>query len=89
METPAPPKGAKLTKRPLVTKGSTSSSTSSGPAKKSAAATLAAQKREAQRKQFMEMKKKNRMAMNQAQNGDNAAGNDDSVSSKSNGVDKV
>ncbi|XP_055706975.1 uncharacterized protein LOC129804026 [Phlebotomus papatasi] len=89
VEAKAPPQGAKLTKRPLATKGSTSSSTSSGPAKKSAAATLAAQKREAQRKQLMEMKKKSRMAMNQAQNGDNAAGNDDSVSTKSNGVDKV
>ncbi|XP_059613447.1 uncharacterized protein LOC132259718 isoform X2 [Phlebotomus argentipes] len=69
VEAPAPPQGAKLTKRPLGSaKGSSSSAAAAS--KKSEAATLAAQKREAQRKQLMELKRKNRMAMNQAQNGD-------------------
>lgn len=45
-----------MTKRPIA-------SNASGAAKKSASAIAAAQKREAQRKQFMEMKRKNRMAL--------------------------
>lgn len=53
---PKSPQGAKLTKRPIA-------SNATGAAKKSASAIAAAQKREAQRKQFMEMKRKNRMAL--------------------------
>lgn len=45
-----------MTKRPIATNAS-------GAAKKSASAVAAAQKREAQRKQLMEMKRKNKMAM--------------------------
>lgn len=69
----APPQGSKLTKRPISrTTTNTTSTTSTaagkigengGAAKKSAASIAAAQKREAQRKQLMEMKRKNKMAM--------------------------
>lgn len=57
-----PPQGSKLTKRPIQSKASASNPQASSP-KKSAAAIALAQKREAQRKQFMEMKRKNKLAM--------------------------
>lgn len=44
-----------MTKRPIAT-------SASGAAKKSASAIAAAEKREAQRKQFMELRRKNKMA---------------------------
>lgn len=44
-----------MTKRPIA-------SSASGAAKKSASAIAAAEKREAQRKQFIEMRRKNKMA---------------------------
>ncbi|XP_055689271.1 uncharacterized protein LOC129793355 isoform X2 [Lutzomyia longipalpis] len=66
-----PPQGAKLTKRPLSSKSNTSSEQSQT-SKKSVAGTLAAQKREAQRQQLMELKRKNRMVLNQTQNSDSA-----------------
>lgn len=56
------PQGSKLTKRPITSKANPSA-TQASPAKKSAAAIALAQKREAQRKQFMEMKRKNKLAM--------------------------
>ncbi|XP_031621902.1 uncharacterized protein LOC116339925 isoform X2 [Contarinia nasturtii] len=61
------PQGPKQTKRPLTTSlksGTTSTAQSpSGTTKKSAAALVAAQKREAQRKQLAEMRRKNKLAM--------------------------
>ncbi|GAB0098274.1 disks large-associated protein 1 [Sergentomyia squamirostris] len=73
----APPQGAKLTKKPIASKVGTTSG------QRSAAATLAAQKRDAQRKQLMELKRKNRMELNQ-QNGDDVG-----ATSKSNGHEKA
>lgn len=54
---PKQPQGARLTKRPIA-----SSAAASGTTKKSASAIAAAQKREAQRKQLIEMKRKHKMA---------------------------
>lgn len=56
-----------MVKRPVSSKASASAAANgqnvSGTTKKSAAAIAAAQKREAQRKQLMEMKRKNKLAM--------------------------
>lgn len=67
-----PPSGSKLTKRPNAVKASAAAPskavTANGASlKKSSAATLAAQKREAQRKQLMELKRKNKMAISAEQ----------------------
>lgn len=59
IEIPAPPQGAKLIKRPMSSKSSSSNTTSGH--SKSASASLAAQKREAQRKQLAEMRRKNKI----------------------------
>lgn len=53
-----------MTKRPIA-------SNAAGAAKKSANAIAAAQKREAQRKQFMEMKRKNKMVLASGENQSN------------------
>lgn len=58
---PSQPQGSKLTKRPVYNKPQTTQASG----KKSASAQLAASKREAQRKQLMELKRKNKMALNQ------------------------
>lgn len=64
---PKQPQGAKLTKRPaLAPKAS-----ATGAAKKSATAIAAAEKREAQRKQLMEIRRKHKMAMTSATNSPN------------------
>lgn len=55
-----PPQGAKLVRRPGTKTAKSSTGTSS------AAATAAAQKREAARKQLMELKRKNKLAMSAA-----------------------
>lgn len=59
-----PPKGAKLVKRPGLTKTVRSSAAP-------AVASAAAQKREEARKQLMELKRKNKLAMSSA--GDDAS----------------
>lgn len=72
---PQPPHGAKLIRRPtpkaIATKTTTQSdqtANASGTMKKSASAIAAAQKREAQRKQLLEMKRKNKLAMTTSSN---------------------
>lgn len=69
---PKQPQGARLTKRPAAVSksgaSSTAPSTASGTTKKSASAIAAAQKREAQRKQLMEMKRKHKMAVSATAN---------------------
>lgn len=68
---PKQPQGSRLSKRPVVTQraaapSSTAESAASGTTKKSASAIAAAQKREAQRKQLIEMRRKNKLAMTSA-----------------------
>lgn len=59
--TPSLPQGSKLVKRPV--KSVSNSNSAAAKTAKSAAAQLAAEKREAQRKQLMELKRKNKIAI--------------------------
>lgn len=59
--TPTLPQGSKLVKRPI--KSVSNNSNTATKAAKSAAAQLAAEKRDAQRKQLMELKRKNKIAI--------------------------
>lgn len=67
---PKQPQGSKLTKRPVTASrgGASTQAPASGTTKKSATAIAAAQKRESQRKQLLEMRRQNRMAMASAPN---------------------
>lgn len=60
--TPSLPQGSKIVKRPVKSVSNNSNSAAAKSAK-SAAAQLAAEKREAQRKQLMELKRKNKIAI--------------------------
>lgn len=96
---PQPPKGSRLTKRPLTQSQTVKSKSNNVPIKKPSTATTnsdAAQRREEQRKKLLELKRKQKAAIlngdseNVALNGDtaevtNGAGTENSESKKENG----
>lgn len=70
IDTPPPPQGAKLTKRPVSAKATDSTNgTNSSKQSKTAASIAAAQKREEQRAKLAEMRRKIKMEQKEQPNG--------------------